>query len=326
MLDDPVAYKNMKIITLTLNPAVDVHCQADHFKPFHENLVTVTSRDSGGKGINISRALYANGINSMPIILLGKENEAEFRKGLAGQIPSPYLISCPGRIRENITIHSPEGETRVSFHGMKASDNVLERIRLYLDKIGISDSIITFTGSLPDGISPRDAEAFLVELASRGARLVIDSKSISLEALRRIRPWLIKPNAEELAQYLDINDPSLEQVAEAARSLQKAGITNVMISLGKDGALLCANEKLFRAQVPAIAAVSTIGAGDSTIAGFLAAYLTAGEGNSDADIRKLLHTAAAFGTAACLTEGTLAPQPDQIAAVYKDIKTEILEN
>lgn len=305
----------MNIITLTLNPAVDVHCQIDTFIPFHENLAEITSRDLGGKGINISRALFTNGISSIPVILMGDESQAEFREGLKNQIPKPMFLNVKGRVRENITIHSSEEETRISFRGFTVPADTLQKLMQYFLKFSLEDSIITFTGSIPNGISKEGVVLFLLDLKKKGAKLVIDSKSVTLEELLMIKPWLIKPNADEIQEYLG-HETSIDMLAAEAKRLHQAGIENVMISLGENGALMCGDETVYHGTVPAIEVKSTIGAGDSTIAGFLAAYMK-GECSKP---EELLRTAAAFGTAACLREGTLPPLGDDIAEVCQKIQ------
>ncbi|MBR6709127.1 MAG: hypothetical protein IKL84_05555 [Clostridia bacterium] len=171
---------------------------------------------------------------------------------------------------------------------------------------------VTFTGSLPGGISAEEAEIFLTRLRDAGARVVIDSKSIPLDMLRRIRPWLIKPNAEEIEAYFG-GEMTEARLCAIAAELHAGGIKNVMISLGGDGAILAAEGRLFRARVPAIPVLSTIGAGDSAIAGFIGA-----EGSPEHRLR----TAVAYGSAACLREGTAPPLPNDIARIAAKVTVE----
>lgn len=299
----------MKIMTLTLNPAFDVHVKIREFLTGHENLADSTSRDIGGKGINISRALTANSVANRALVVLGEENAADFRLGLTNERLDFTELCVSGRIRENITIHPENGiETRLSFKGFECSPDLLDMINQTID--AEEGDIITFTGSLPDGINSDDAEKFLAGLKRRGVKLVIDSKSITLDSLRRIKPWLIKPNSEEIAQYLGHMDE--EQLTKSAAKLHSDGIENVMISLGGDGAILACGEGIIRARVPKIDAVSTIGAGDSTIAGFIAAYTVSKKA------AELLRVAVSFGTAACLSEGTRPPEKAEIGRIYSN--------
>lgn len=326
----------MNLITLTLNPAIDVHCQSDTFLPFHENLAEITSRDLGGKGINISRALCANGVLNTAVILVGRDNDTEFQKGLKAQLSQTKYFAAEGSVRENITLHSKEGETRISFRGFTAPSGILKQVQNYLSSFDFPDTIVTFTGSIPKGIEKEAVISFLQELKEKGAKLVIDSKSITLEELLLLKPWLIKPNEEEIKAYagavkaLDCGkmmnwsekesgegDMDLSFCVYAAKQLHQAGVEQVMISLGSKGALLC-NGALYYAQPPQIEAKSTIGAGDSTIAGFLAAYAE----NNSASAETLLRSAVAYGTAACLTEGTQPPMPEEVERLYKEIRLE----
>ncbi len=298
------------ITTLTLNPAFDLHVAIGEFRVGRENLASSVARDIGGKGINISRALSENSVENTALVVLGEENADEFRSGLRQEKLDFIELLCPGRIRENITIHPDSGdETRLSFKGFTCDDTLLSKVEALLG--ASSGDIVTFTGSLPGGVSSEAAEKLLTSLRERGVRVVIDSKSISLEAIRRIKPWLIKPNAEEIEVYLGKLDS--DGLESAARELHEAGVENVMISLGADGALLVCEDGSFRAKPPKLDAVSTIGAGDSSIAGFIAATVA---GKS---AKESLTEAIAWGSAACLREGTNPPLADDIEKIKREV-------
>lgn len=297
----------MNIITITLNPAFDVHCSAPNLTLYHENLAEITSTDAGGKGINISRALTINGIDNLAFTILGDENGELFERALSAEGITYRALSVKGRIRENITCHT-EGapETRISFKGFSIDESILKKAASSLLPDIDSDSVVTFTGRVPSGVDMNTVKAFLCEFTSKGARLVIDSRSFSLDDLREMRPWLIKPNQEEISEYLEREITEFDEITEAAAALHRDGIENVMISLGEDGAMLVCADGIFTAKPPKIDAISTIGAGDSSIAGFLAAAKN-GESSSER-----LKKAVAFGSAACLTEGTKPPKKEDI--------------
>ncbi len=296
----------IKITTLTLNPAYDVHANIGAFVPCRENIADSVSRDIGGKGLNISRALNENGIANTAILILGSDNSEDFKKALAAEELDCRIIECKGRIRENITVHpSDTVETRLSFKGFSCDDTLLSEVEKYIP----DDGIITFTGSLPEGISAKAAEEFLLRLNEKGLKLVIDSKSVTLDMLRRIKPWLIKPNSEEIEAYFG-GKMDEDELYKKALELNRDGIENVMISLGGDGAVLACDSKIYRAYAPKINVVSTIGAGDSSIAGFIAE-------NGTPETR--LKNAIAYGSAACLREGTNPPLGDDIEAIRKKV-------
>ena len=303
----------MKIYTITLNPAYDVHAYAEHFEPFRENLARILSREAGGKGVNISRALTANGIENTAVIVMGQENSADFKTDIALAGISSIIFEKQGRIRENLTLHTSDSdETRISFAGFSADESILGEIAQRLD--ADSDTVITFTGRVPDGIGMEAVKGFLAELSAKGAKIVIDSRSFSLSDIYDCSPWLIKPNEEEISEYFGRNISDIDSAARCAEELASHGIENVMISLGKEGALLLCGGRLYTARPPKLKALSTIGAGDSSIEGFIAAYA---EGASPADC---LRNAVSFGSAACLTEGSMPPESESIKQIYTQIK------
>ncbi len=304
----------MKIITLTLNPAFDIHCHVPAFAPFHENLAKITANEAGGKGVNISRALTYNGVKNLALVVLGEENGESFKRALDNDKMSYREIYVKGRIRENITIHTENAdETRISFEGFETDETLLDKTLEILENEGLYDAFVTFTGRVPAGISMTAVKAFLQKLSTMGAKIVIDSRSFTLTDLIEVKPWLIKPNQEEISMYLGRNIEKLVDVESSASELHQKGIANVMISLGGDGALLVCADGAYLAEPPKINALSTIGAGDSSIGGFLAAAIL-GEGSD-----KMLKRAVSYGTAACLTEGTRPPKREDVEAVYKQI-------
>lgn len=299
----------MKILTLTLSPAFDMHCRGQ-INPGHESLIHMILCQAGGKGVNISRALTHNGCQNQAVLLLGEENQDSFLKNLNKDNLHIMVVSVPGRIRENITVHSDSGlETRISFPGFSVTPDVLSQIEGILLEQADSDTVITMTGRLPEGMGIDAVKAMLRKLADRGAKIVVDSRSFTLADIQDLKPWLIKPNQEEISAYLGKQVDSLEDILCEAQALHSAGITNVMVSMGGEGALLVCADGAFLAKPPKIEAVSTVGAGDSAIAGFLSA---AGEKLNPA---ACLSRAIAYGTAACMTEGTEPPAGETIQKI-----------
>lgn len=304
----------MKIATLTLSPAFDVHCILPNFVVGKEHAATILCRSIGGKGINISRALVANGVSVETIVVTGQENQKEFSDALKKEGIAAQKISTAGRIRENITVRSDDGtETRISFSNDAVSPALLLRVKEAVDATLDCGDILCLAGSIPKGLPFDSLKKWLVELRSNGIRTVIDSRSFSSEDLVECHPWLIKPNAEEIAVYVGRPQKTPVEAMAAARTFFEKGIDNVMVSLGQEGAVLVCEEGSFLARPPKIHALSTIGAGDSAIAGFLAGALT----HSAAPV--CLCRAVAFGTAACLSEGTAPPRPEDVASIFPQV-------
>ena len=303
----------MKIVTLTLAPAIDIHCFVPSLAVGKENFASNAERYAGGKGLNISRALTAFGVENIAILALGEDSHADFFSLLSGEQLQYSFFPLSGRVRENITIHTESGcETRLSFAGAVMDTSVwlqIEKALLCYDE----NTIVTFTGSMPQGASMSNIKSLIMHLREKGTKVVIDSRSFSKEDLIECRPWLIKPNESEMLSYCQKDCLSLEDAKEEGEKLCQAGIENVMISMGAQGAILCNAGGVFYSRAPEIKPISTIGAGDSMVAGFIVGEMQ--KLNDD----KILAMAVSFGSAACLTEGTTPPEKEQILQLLETL-------
>lgn len=304
-----------KIITITLNPAFDLHYRMDKFEAKKENYVTSLLCDAGGKGINISRALLVNGIDSCAYVILGRDNGERFERLLKADNMNCVVLYADGSVRENITIH-PENdkETRISLDNFSISQKELDSLCEMLLKAIDADTLISFSGRMPRGVEKSAVIDFLKKLEGAGAKIAVDSNSFGFEDLGLIRPWFIKPNEQEISTLLGRPVSSREDAVKVAKELVDMGVAEeVMISLGALGSVFAAKNAAYTVSVPEIRPLSTIGAGDSTVAGYMAGTA---EGRS---IPECLRLAAAFGSAACLTEGTRPPKPEDIASLYEKV-------
>ena len=303
-----------RIITLTLNPAFDLHYRIKGFMPYKENFVSDALIEAGGKGINISRALSAGGYKNTAFAILGKENSREFEAKLKADNVNYRAVYTDGRIRENITLHS-EGvpETRISFDNFSVNaeilDELYEEMKPYLD----GDTVVAFSGRIPKGITVGQSVDFLKKLKSHGVLLSVDSGSYGIEQLAELSPLLIKPNEQEIEKLIGKKVTNREEALEAAKALKVTGAENIIVSLGGEGFVHVSGEKAFAVTVPKIEPLSTVGAGDSSVAGFVGAYA------DGAGIEECLRTAASFGTAACLTEGSAPPKAETVKEIYSKI-------
>ena len=304
-----------KILTITLNPAFDLHYGMDKFEAEKENYVTSLLCDAGGKGINISRALSVNGIDNCAYVILGSDNGDRFERLLKADNINYVALYTDGSVRENITIH-PENdkETRISLDNFSISQNELDSLCEILLGVVNRDTLISFSGRIPRGVEKSSVIDFLKKLASTGARIAVDSNSFSFDELKLIKPWFIKPNEQEISAMSGHNISTHKEAIELAKELVTMGVAEeVMISLGALGSVFAAKDTEYTVSVPNIRPLSTIGAGDSTVAGYMAGTA---EGRP---IPERLRLAAAFGSAACLTEGTRPPMPDDVASLYQKV-------
>lgn len=310
----------MKIITINLNPAYDIFYRVPGFCPYKENLAESVSVFTGGKGINVSRALTVNGIGSTAFILLGKENPQAYTNGIMSDGIDARIFYTSGRIRENLTFLSDgQPETRVSVNDFYASEQDLDEILQALSAETTRDCVIICSGKFPKGISADTAMFFVRELKKLSDRVVLDSNTFTAEQTAALSPWLIKPNDEEIEAMCHRKiSGGTDRYLEAAEELCRGGMSNVFVTLGGGGAVYCGELGKCIAEVPHITPLSTVGAGDSTIAGFVSAY------TSGKSLSECIKTACAYGTAACLEEGTNPPRPDKIAEIFGQVKITLL--
>ncbi len=307
----------MKIITVTLNPAFDKHCFTDTFVPFSENFFTITQTISGGKGINVSRALVNYGYTPVTYVVVGKENGDAFLRQVENEGVPCKVVATEGVIRENITLHSNnQKETRISFNGFVGSDALLDKVSAALKQDIVAGDLVAVTGSLFGGISKQNKLNFIHEINALGAKVVIDSRSFDMNELLAVKPYFIKPNEQEISVLLGKEIKTQEQIIAGAKSLLAQGIANIMVTLGEKGGILVTESGVYQASVPKIKALSTIGAGDSSIGGFM--YGVA----NGMSVEACFAHGMAFGSAACLTEGTLPPTKQDIDALLAQITVE----
>ena len=175
----------MKIITVTLSPAYDIHCSTDVLIAGRENTVALTSYDAGGKGINLSRALAAMGKESTAVLALGEDNPDVFIASMTESEIDYKVIKIPGRIRENITVHTESGaETRISFKAESYTVGTLERAERRISDSIDGDTAVVFAGKLPEGIKEHGFCRILASIKEKGAKIVashIDSPRLDLK-------------------------------------------------------------------------------------------------------------------------------------------------
>ena len=254
--------------TVTLNPAIDKTLIIRDFKPGATNRATVDRVDMGGKGINVARTLRRLGCNVSATGFLG----ADDRYGTAAMLRShgiePDFVSVDGETRVNLKIIDPVArvETEVNEPGFAVPADAIGRLAVKFRAMANKASVIVLSGSLPPG-TPVDLYAQLVTLAhGAGVETLLDTAGPALMHGLTARPYLVKPNraeAEELLGRPIVDDDGL---LSAAERILEMGAANVVISLGRDGALSASRNGMWRAHSPVVTARSTVGAGDAMVA------------------------------------------------------------
>ncbi len=314
------------IITVSLSPVIDIHYSADSFEIGKENYVNSRSIFAAGKAMNVSRGLHEVGISAEVHLLLGQENASEYLR-LASSYAVPIsCITTDGAVRENISVNTNEGETRICFKNYSISPSILPFFASKIVSKLSEDMAVVFSGSLPAGITQEDFVQFvlLIKNIVPNTKIILDCPSLNVDSIRKISPFLIKPNHEEAAKLSNgfkIDEAGTEKTISVAKNLCK--ITNsehCVISCGSVGAAYASKtgESGF-VKAPKIKACSTVGAGDSMIAGILYSFIK--------EISKGTYTLSeavkwgiAFGSAACLNKGSEPPIAENIFRLYREFE------
>lgn len=264
--------KQPDIVTVTLNPAID---QTVFIEKFVQGKVNRTSRhhlQAGGKGVNVSALLGYYGIPSIATGFLGKENDGVFKTLFRGSGVTDAFVRLPGETRTGIKIidESTRETTDINFPGLGPAFGDLARFERKLKTLATEGRWFVVAGSLPSGLGIDFFVEILALLKSRGARIAVDTSGPALRAAIDGGADLIKPNEHELAEYLGTELVGFSEKAEAALEIQRTKVPHVILSLGGEGAIFVSPEKSVMASAPPVKVVSTVGAGDSLLAGYLA--------------------------------------------------------
>jgi len=307
------------IYTITLNPALDRTLQVSKIKDDVSNRILRENFYAGGKGIDVSRVLTH----------LGVENRAQgFRAGFAGEHLKALLIKegvqsdfirVSGETRTNIIIHEIETERQVAFNSRGPEVKPFEIIQLTDTVTQLDDpEMVIIGGSLPQGAHPEIYRRIIRTLKIRGAKVVLDVDREALKLGIQAKPNIIKPNIHELSHLVGRELNKMDDILEAAREIHKGGVEIVLVSMGAKGILLVTEGKEYLAEPPQVKVVNTIGAGDSSVAGFVYCLIV-GKG-----LKECVAYAAAAGTATTLKRGTALCQREEIEMLVPQVKLKVL--
>ncbi len=306
-----------KIIPVALNPALDITLSVDGLSDEHINTVLSEETDAAGKATNVSKVLRRFGVDNNVIILAGRENADNYFRVLSAA-PEDERISWstiynPGLIRENLHIIMPNGAlVTLRREGFTAERRALEEIMAALEERVDKNTLVMLCGRLPNGIGSGEFRELCALIHKNGGEIVIDSNSVTLEDIITARPWLIKPNLEELEQYTGEKYLSYSDMRRELKRLNGEGVKNVILSLGGDG-LIWSGSECLKADVPKVKVLSPVGAGDSTLSGFIIGR------QRGLETIECVRMAAAFGSAAVLLAGTKPPRREDVEDILRRV-------
>ncbi len=297
------------IYTVTFNPSLDYVVYMKEFAAGAINRAEQEMIYPGGKGINVSLVLghlgvptkmfgFVAGFTGQEIERLAKEHGGD----------CDFIHLDAGWSRINLKVSAAD-ETAVNGMGPHIPEDKLNALLAQIDALQEGDTLV-LAGNIPSDIPNDIYENILKRLDGKGILTVVDATGDLLKNVIKYKPFLIKPNIEELGELFHVTLRTDEEVTISAKQLQAMGARNVLVSLGGDGALLISEDgAVHRMKAPKGTLVNSVGAGDSMVAGFLAGYAS-----SHGDVEEALKMGVSAGSASAFHEWLATNE--QIQAIY----------
>ncbi|WP_273383366.1 1-phosphofructokinase [Actinobacillus porcinus] len=264
-----------KVATITLNTAYDLVGRLKRIELGEVNSVETLGLFPAGKGINVAKVLKDLGVQVAVGGFLGKDNVGDFEHLFQTQGLEDKFQRVTGKTRINVKITETEADvTDLNFLGYKINEadwrHFVESSLAYCQQF----DLVAVCGSLPRGVTPELFAQWLRLLHQAGIKVVLDTSNQALQAGLTAKPWLVKPNHRELEAWIGHALNSLDEIIAAGKKLQAQSIANVVISMGAEGSLWLSDNGIVQAQPPKCEnVVSTVGAGDSMVAGLIYGFI-----------------------------------------------------
>ena len=310
------------ILTVTLNPSLDRTIEVESLVPGAVHRALRSRLDPGGKGVNVTRALLANGHPSRAVVPLGGPDGDELAALLEAERVDVTAVPVAGATRSNVTVAESDGTvTKLNEPGANLTEPELTTLTAHVLEQSRPGDWVVLCGSLPPGVDDGEYAAMTKLLQSSGRRVAVDTSGPALRHAVNAAPDLVKPNRVELAEVVGRELDSIAEILRAAHELHDRGVEHVLVSLGGDGAVLVGGgatkdhpgiEDLVGTSTVADPR-STVGAGDAFLAGYLSAIASTEGAPPGVDGRsRALLEALAWGAAAVRLPGSVMPTPADI--------------
>lgn len=304
------------IVTLTLNPALDVSSSVPVVAPSHKLRCSAPQAEPGGGGINVTRVCQRLGEDSTAVVPLGGSAGLRVAALLADEGIDARSIAIAGETRESLSIteDSTGQQYRFVLPGPTLSGAEVAACRRATVETTAGARCLVVSGSFPDGADPGLVADLVGDLPD--VKVVIDTSGPALQAALAAGAYLVKPSARELAQVVGRTLHTETDVADAAVEVHRRGKVEVIVaSIGAGGAIVISNDGLLRLRAPSVQVRSAVGAGDSMVAG-LAVGIRRG-----LPIAEAAALGVAAGTATVLTEGTGLCHLDDVERLLGSVAT-----
>lgn len=261
------------VYTVTFNPAMDYVMQVKNMNEKDINRSEEETMFYGGKGINVSSVLTQLDIENTATGFLAGFTGSELERMLrTDNINTDFVHLKTGFTRINVKIKS-EKELDINAHGPDISEQDIDEFLNKLKKIKSGDYLV-LAGSVPPSLSDDIYEKILEHFTDKDINVVVDTTGNLLKNILKYKPFLIKPNHHELGEIFSVDINSTQDVIRYAKKLQEMGAKNVLVSRAKDGAtLIDENGNVISVTNAPGKIVSSVGCGDSMVAGFIAGYI-----------------------------------------------------
>ena len=303
------------ITAISLNPAIDKTLILTNLKRGEVNRLESVREDIGGKGINVAKILNKLSVPVQVYGFLGKQNKPYVEKLLINENLSHYFLEAKGFTRTNTKlVELDKGiTTDLNEQGFLITEEQMEQFKALLLKNASQSDFMVFSGSIPKGLSD-ETYRNLISFANRYTKTVLDAdKALLLKGIHA-KPYMIKPNIHELETAFGIKFTSDTDIISFCRSLaKKHNIKLILVSMGEKGSLLLTETEGYKALPVKVEVKSTVGAGDSMIAGMLYGIT---KGMTDQDS---LAFATACGTLAVTKAGTMSLPLEEIKEILKKV-------
>lgn len=308
-----------KVVTITLNPALDLTGSVNQLNVGSVSLVGQSSLHAAGKGVNVANVLSELGAQVTVTGFLGRDNQELFCQLFEQLGVQDAFIRIAGATRINVKLVEQNGAVSdINFPGIQVTEADIEAFEATLQRLAQDHDYFVLAGSLPQGISPQRSAGWIAQLRSMNKKVLFDSSRDALLAGLDAKPWLIKPNDEELSQWCGRELTTLTDCQQASTELAQKQIENIVISMGAEGVMWLHENQWLHAKPPKMPVVSTVGAGDTLVAGLCWGHMQRMEKES------LLRFATALSALAVTQVGVGLGDREQLNTLQQQIQVSAL--
>lgn len=304
---------NTNILTITLNPTVDKSATVENIKPEKKLRCSAPKYEPGGGGINVSRGLIRLNIPSTAFFTSGGRTGELLENLLQKEKVNilPYKVSA--ETRENFIVTDTASNEQYRF-GMPGDEITLQEGNKILDLINGCKpfpQIVVISGSMPPGLGPEYLRSLVKNIKAKGAKVIADTSGEALTELIKEGVYMLKPNLGELSRLSGIEALDNDSADEAAKKIIDEGKAEMIaVSMGPQGAYLVNKNETIYVPAPSVKKLSTVGAGDSMVAGMVSVLANGGSTND------MIRMGVACGTAATMNPGTGLFKPDDAKKLF----------